>query len=143
MIYLDTSALIKLYLIEDGSEAVNQAVLNQDEALPIWELQEAELHNAFRLKVFRGELTEADADQLAQRFQAMKRKRLYYTPDLDRAALIPTFHQFSRHTQTLGCRTLDILHVVCAHLIGADAFISYDNRQCELARTIGIAVVIP
>lgn len=143
MIYLDTSALIKLYLIEDSSEQVNQTVINQDEPLPIWELQEAELHNAFRLKVFRKEITEKDADQLALQFQALKRKGFYYTPDLDRAALIPTFHQFSQYTQTLGCRTLDILHVVCAHLIEADTFISYDQRQKQLARAIGLNVQTP
>ena len=143
MIYLDTSALIKLYLIESGSEELDQVVVSQDEPLPIWEIQEAELHNAFRLKVFRSEISEEAANQLAMNFRELKRKGFYYTPDLDRFELIPTFHQFSRHTQTLGCQTLDILHVVCAHLIEADTFISYDQRQCRLAEKVGLTVKTP
>ena len=43
MIYLDTSALIKLYFIEEGSQELNELIMAQDEPLPIWELQEAEL----------------------------------------------------------------------------------------------------
>ena len=62
MIYLDTSALIKLYLIEEGSREVNEFIVAQDDALPIWELQEAEFVNALRLKVFRKELGEDEAN---------------------------------------------------------------------------------
>ena len=52
MIYLDTSAFIKLYLKEDGSEAVHEAVVAQQEPLPVWSVLELELYNAFRFKVF-------------------------------------------------------------------------------------------
>jgi len=77
VIYLDTSALIKLYLIESGSEELDQVVVSQDEPLPIWEIQEAELHNAFRLKVFRSEISEEAANQLAMNFRELKRKGFY------------------------------------------------------------------
>lgn len=143
MIYLDTSALIKLYLLEKGSRAIDALIVDQDEPLPIWELQEAELHNAFRLKVFRKEMTEKQADSLAKEFKTYQRDGYYFMPDIDRAELMPTFHQFSRRTQTLGCRTLDILHVVCAHLIQADPFVSFDKRQCSLARAVGLRVLMP
>jgi len=45
MLYLDTSALLKLYIREQGSEAVQARVASQDLPLPIWEIQEAELIN--------------------------------------------------------------------------------------------------
>ena len=61
MIYLDTSALVKLYVLEAGSEFVQSCLSEQDDPLPIWELQEAELANALHLKVFRNEWTEAEA----------------------------------------------------------------------------------
>lgn len=48
MLYLDTSALLKLYLRESGSEAVQARVAAQDLPLPVWEIQEAELVNALR-----------------------------------------------------------------------------------------------
>lgn len=55
MLYLDTSALLKLYIRESGSDWVQTQVASQDDPLPIWELQEAELLNALHLKVFWGE----------------------------------------------------------------------------------------
>jgi len=57
MIYLDTSALIKLHLFEEGSEEVSRLVTGQDGPVPVWELLEMDLSNALRLKVFRKEIT--------------------------------------------------------------------------------------
>ena len=62
MLYLDTSALLKLYLHEQASEWVQEQVEAQSDPLPIWELQEAELTNALRLKVFWRDITAAQAD---------------------------------------------------------------------------------
>lgn len=141
MIYLDTSALIKLYLIEESSEQVNQLVAGQDEPLPLWELQEAELVNALRLKIFWGELEEAQADQLIGHFQTRKKAGLYYYPEIDRTELLPCFCELSAHTTQLGCRTLDVFHVSFAKLIGAGLFVSFDERQLRLAKLAGLNVV--
>lgn len=143
MIYLDTSALIKLYFIEEGSQELNELIMAQDEPLPIWELQEAEFVNALRLKVFWGELADEQADRQIEIFQERKRGGFYYFPELGRTQLLPKFYQFCRHTQKLGCRTLDVLHVVCASLIEADQFVSYDTRQCQLAEEVELAVLSP
>ena len=89
--------------------------------------------NALRLKVFWGELADEQADRQIEIFQERKRGGFYYFPELGRTQLLPKFYQFCRHTQKLGCRTLDVLHVVCASLIEADQFVSYDTRQCQLA----------
>jgi predicted nucleic acid-binding protein len=62
MLYLDTSALLKLYIRETGSEAVHSLVVSQDLPLAIWEIQEAEFINALRLKVFWKEITTENAD---------------------------------------------------------------------------------
>ncbi len=143
MIYLDTNALIKLYLIEEGSREVNEFIVAQDDALPIWELQEAEFVNALRLKVFRKELGEDEANVQIRIFKGRKRGGFYYFPELDRTQLLPRFYEIGKHTEKLGCRTLDVLHVVCARLIGADCFVSYDRRQYQLAEEAGLAVVTP
>ncbi len=140
VIYLDTSALIKLYLLEDGSAEVNELVCSQDEPLPVWELQEAELTNAFRLKVFWGEFSSEDAEGLIDLYRDRKRRGLYYMPELNRSSALTRFHQLSPHTQTLGCRTLDILHVACACELQPDVFVTYDERQRSLAEVAGLTV---
>lgn len=49
VIYLDTSALLKLYIREDHSESVQKWVESQDDPLPVWDFQQMELKNALRL----------------------------------------------------------------------------------------------
>ena len=143
MIYLDTSALIKLYLFEEGSRELNNLIMAQNDALPVWELQEAEFVNALRLKVYWGELGEEQSIGQIELFQERKRSGFYYFPELDRVQILPKFYEISRNTLKLGFRTLDILHVVCASLIDADCLISYDQRQCQLAEEVGLAVISP
>ncbi len=41
----------------------------------------------------------------------------------------------------LGCRTLDIIHVAAAIVLGAKIFITFDGRQAALAKQAGLAVI--
>lgn len=140
MIYLDTSALIKLYLIEEHSEEVEALIVAQDDPLPVCELQEMELTNAFRLKVFWKELGEVVVDQQLAHFHERKRKGLYFTPEIDRSHLLTSFHELSLQTQKLGCRTLDILHVAYAQQVSPTCFVTFDLRQRTLAQAAGLPV---
>lgn len=53
MIYLDTSALLKLYVEEPGTDAVRKAVAGHRQPVMVSWLNEVELSSAFRLMVFR------------------------------------------------------------------------------------------
>jgi len=140
MLYLDTSALLKLYIREQGSEAVQAAVASQDFPLPIWEIQEAELINALRLKAFWNEITPVQAETQIELFQKRRRQGLYFFPDIERPDLMNTFRQLSAETPRLGCRTMDILHVACAIEISATEFLTFDQRQRSLAIHAGLNV---
>lgn len=140
MLYLDTSALLKLYIREQGSEAVQAQVESQDLPLPIWEIQEAELINALRLKVFWSEITNEQAETQIEHFQQRRRSGLYHFPEIDRHAMMLHFKVLSRETTHLGCRTLDILHVACALEIAATSFMTFDQRQQKLATFAGLRI---
>ncbi len=140
MIYLDTSALVKLYLLEKDSVEVQALLSAQDDPLPVWELQEMELTNALRLKVFWGDISGSQADEQLRLFEDRKARGHYYFPEIDRAALFGAFQALSVHTAKLGCRTLDILHVACASLLKPHLFVSYDERQRKLAGIAGLKV---
>lgn len=141
MIYLDTSALVKLYVLEAGSEFVQSCLSEQDDPLPVWELQEAELANALHLKVFRNEWTEAEAELQIKHFHSRKQRGLYVFPEIDRVELIREFHRLSRETPRTGCRTMDILHVACALQIPSCRFLTFDGRQGKLARLAGLEMI--
>jgi predicted nucleic acid-binding protein len=44
------------------------------------------------------------------------------------------------HSAVLGCRTLDIIHVAAALVIGANEFITFDGRQGAMAKQAGLTV---
>lgn len=140
MIYLDTSAFVKLYIRESGSESVQRIIEAQDDPLPVWELLEAEFMNALRLKMFWKELDAESVNRLLHLFVRRRRKGFYFLPEIDRAALMADFRTLSAETPRLGCRTLDILHVACALQVEPTLFLTFDQRQRDLARHAGLDV---
>jgi predicted nucleic acid-binding protein len=44
------------------------------------------------------------------------------------------------HSAILGCRTLDIIHVAVAVVIGAKEFVTFDARQAAMAKQAGLTV---
>jgi len=138
MLYLDTSALLKLCIRESGSNALQSLISSQSEPLPVWEIQEAELFNALRLKAYWQEITPAQAERQIELVQDRQKRGLYVFPEIDRIALMGTFHRLSAQTPVTGCRTMDILHVACALEIAASEFITFDKRQHALAVEAGL-----
>ena len=141
MLYLDTSAFLKLYIREAGSEQVQSMVVSQFEPLPVWEILEMELCNALNLKVFRGELKMSESAVQYSLFRQRQAKGFYFVPELRRAQLMADFRLLSELTPRLGCRTMDILHVACAMQLKPDVFLTFDHRPRELAQTTGAFAV--
>lgn len=141
MIYLDTSALLKLYIREPDSETVQAYVMAQDDPLPVWELQQFELINAFRLKVFWGDIESEQADRSIELFDQRLRRGQYFFPDIDRSELMTTFRVLSQEIPRIGCRTMDILHVACALQLAPQRFVSFDERQRRLAAHAHLTVL--
>lgn len=138
MIYLDTSAFLKLYFQEKESEEVQTLLQLQNDPLPVWDILEGELLNAFQLRVFRQEMSPIVAEELTFHYWNRKKKGQYHTPKIDRMALMKIFQELSLHTAMIGCRAMDIFHVAFAVQIQPKVFGSYDLRQRELAQQAGL-----
>ena len=140
MLYLDTSALLKLYIRESGSEVVQERIVAQDLPLPVWEIQEMEFVNALRLKVFWNEISAEDVMTQLALFRSRRNRGLYFFPEIQRSNLMHHFQKLSEETPRLGCRTMDILHVACALELKASEFLTFDKRQAALANSAGLTV---
>ena len=140
MIYLDTSAFLKLYIREGGSEQVHSIVVAQREPLPVSDFLHVEFLNALRLKVFWGELDSATVEHLIALFDDRVYRGQYVHVPADRVRLLKDFRSLSVHTQSIGCRSLDILHVASAMQLDVQTFVTFDERQRELAFRAGLAV---
>ncbi len=143
MIYLDTSAFLKLYVREEGSQFVEDRMRSQDEPLPVVDLLHTEFINALRLKVFWKEIDKPTVDHLIALFDDRLARGQYCVPTLDRVRLLRDARALSEHTPAIGCRTLDVLHVASALQLEAAEFITFGSRQGELARRAGLQAPQP
>jgi hypothetical protein len=99
-------------------------------------LGELELVNAFGLRVFRKEITAAQAQSSLSDFQKDLRDGVFQLRGLS-DAVFERAQQLSRQTTAkLGTRTADILHVAAALEFEVDYLYGFDQQQRKLAQTV-------
>jgi antitoxin (DNA-binding transcriptional repressor) of toxin-antitoxin stability system len=60
-----------------------------------------------------------------------------------RAALRRATDLSRKHTSTVGCRSLDVLHVASAIELQFKRFTTFDSRQQQLTKAAGLKLVTP
>ncbi|MBI4703219.1 MAG: PIN domain nuclease [Deltaproteobacteria bacterium] len=142
--YVDPRALRRLYVHDDLSRAFCAWRARLGGALPITLHGRAELVNSIALAVFRHDITdEAGSGALADLAADLAEGRLHLAPLPWRRAWDDAAELSRTHTPKLGTRTLDVLHVSSALVLGCRAFVTYDGRQTALAEAVGLKVVRP
>jgi predicted nucleic acid-binding protein len=141
VIYLDTSAFLKLSVRETESVVVEDLVTSQYDPLPVWDMLRAEITNAIYLKEFWGDLDSKETKELRKLFEDRLTRGQYFVPEVDRDFLMNTFVDLARHTPDFGCRTMDTLHVACALQVAPASFVSLDSRRRRLAGHAGMRVL--
>ena len=143
-VYVDPSALACLYLHQHGrSRRIVAWRSRTSGALPITHYGCAEITNAICRARFTGDLDAEGAAQALADFEAdvangeLEQAHLLWRAALDRAA------ELSRvHTPVLGTRSADVLHVACALEIKLRHFLTFDERQGQLAKRVGLKPVV-
>lgn len=141
MLYVDTSAIVKLYVREDYSLEVSDWLRKNNEALPLLALHELEFSNAIHLKEFRGEIAADESRLIKARFTEHEKRGVYYRPKLEWADTYRAALDLSgKHTAKIGSRSLDILHIAAAQFLKSDRFLTFDERQSRLAALEGMRI---
>jgi predicted nucleic acid-binding protein len=140
--YFDSGVLVKNYANEVNSLHAISLILAESAPLPLTHLQEAEIRNSFRLKVFRKETNAAVLQiSLSLLDDDIRQGRLERIAP-DAAAVYRRAEILSQlHAVATGARTLDILHVAAALEMGSTRFISFDQRQRAIAKKAGLKVL--
>src|SRR3954463_5445394 len=143
-VYVDPSALLKLYLHQPESPAMNAWRSRTRGALPITHHARVQVVNGICLAAFRRDIgAPALRDALAS-FEEDFAAARYVTADVPWRSALRRAGELSReHTPELGCRTLDVLHVACALELGLRDFFTFDGCQRRLARSVGLKVPLP
>jgi len=141
-VYVDPSALCRLYLHQPGSKPLSAWRRRIAGSLPVTHHGRAEITNAIGLSAFRGDLSKADWEEaLADLDADFAEGRLHQADLLWRATLDQAAELSRVYTPQLGTRAADVLHVACALELKLKHFLTFDERQQKLATVCGLKPV--
>ena len=137
-VYCDTSALLKLYLPEAGSDAFNAIVEGRDDLL-VSDLCLTEAASALARRVRQAILPRDAARRVHHAILARVDEGVYHRVELTRDA-----HRSAEHLLlSLGetpLRAADALHLALAASARAASVASFDTRMAAAARAASLAV---
>jgi uncharacterized protein len=138
MIYIDTSALVPVFIREPKSEAVIGWLESSGERLAISEWSLVEFASAAAIKVRSGQTAANLAKQAVARVQAFAQKHC--------TVAVPGREEFRRAAElaadhSLKLRAGDALHLAIASSLGAQGILCLDDAMIESARSVGMNVV--
>ena len=141
-VYLDTSALAKLYVQEAESDALDSALIGRRDLL-ISELTLTELTSAIARRVREGVIEAASARRIYQQLFRDVRVGEYRLLDITSA----THREAERLLLTIGrhapIRAGESLHLATAALANARALVTYDRQMHAVASALGSFEVLP
>lgn len=142
--YLDTSALVKLYIRESGTERLLQLAANPNHKLAILALAQVELHSAVRRRQRAGDIPDLMADRLLRDFaHHLESKFLRQTINdsvLEIALRLIGFHPLRAYdaVQLAGC-----LIFKASAGVEAPVFVTADHDQLQAAEAEGLVALNP
>jgi uncharacterized protein len=130
-LYVDSSALLKRYVQEPDSEAA-ESLLRSDSSLL------TARHTIVEVRHSLARLLDAP-DAAAMRAAFGRDLEALSIVELDSA----TCDSAAAIAEVTGARTLDALHLAAAQRVGGAAvpFLTFDLRQAQAARSLGLTVI--
>lgn len=152
-VYADSSFILRLVTGESGAEAARAEYRRLARpALFYLPLHALEVENGIRLRAFHerrvlrsGQRMHINREREAAlaRLAGLVKRSAFREMVLDMDTAMDHARQLSRvHTEHLGARAIDLLHVACAWLLDSEIFLTSDQRQAELAKTEGLRVTL-
>ncbi|MGH7265384.1 MAG: type II toxin-antitoxin system VapC family toxin [Candidatus Rokuibacteriota bacterium] len=135
-IYLDASALAKIYVSEDGSAELEAALLDRRDLI-VSELAVSELTSALVRRVRETEFSAGHAQRVYQRIL-----RDMTDGEFRGAELTSEVHREAERLlmglgRRVALRAADALHLALAGLHGARVLVTFDRRMETAARALG------
>jgi len=139
--YADTSFLFSLYVQDANTASAARLASGLGSGLAFTPLQRHELRNAFRLAVFRREISLEECSKLLSMVETDARDGVLVEAPVSWAEVYEISEKLSAaHSPALGTRGFDVMHVAAAMASRAERFLSFDKRQKSLARKAGLRV---
>jgi uncharacterized protein len=137
-LYCDTSALLKLYLPEPGSDEFNDVVQGRDDVL-VSDLAVTEIVAAVARRLRQGLITREGARRLQHAILGRLDEGVYHRVELTRDVHRRAEH-FLLTLEEAPLRAADALHLALATSARAASLASFDVRLAAAARRVSLAV---
>ena len=144
LLYLDTSALVKIYISERGSERMMELASGDANSLATCAITQVEFHSAVDRRRRMEDLDEDEAERAVERFN-MRFRSAFFRHAVDDQTLDLACALVHRY----ALRAYDAVQLAaCLFLLRLSArddltFISADRRLLTAARAEGLAVLNP
>ena len=145
--YPDTSFLYAFYLKQSNSPIASAYAATMDEPLHVTSLLQYEFRQSLRFQAWRHTanprlgIALAEAQEVLTKFERDLESGIAVLAPCSLADVLRRAEDLSnRRTITGGHRTLDVLHVATALVLGAEDFLTFDVNQGELAQAEGLKV---
>ncbi len=135
-IYTDTSFLVSLYSPDANSAAAARTMLASSGERFVSVFGELEVVNAMGLRVFRKEVSAAQAQSSLKDFEKDLHAGVFQLRPLTEQVFERARQLSHRTTAKLGTRTADILHVAAALELSVDYLYTFDHQQRKLAQAV-------
>ena len=143
--FADTSFLCALYRVQDNSPIAYKVAQKIREPIAISSLVLFEFRQSVRLQSFRFStdrtqgFSPRETERLLETLQANLQAGVWRVAPADWSHIHSIAEQLSaQHTQKLGIRSLDLLHVATALHVGAKQLLTFDAKQSDLAKAAGL-----
>ena len=137
MIFCDTSVVAKLYVAERESPAVRSLLESEDQVL-VSELARSELMAVFHRQLRERKWTRDQFLIATRQFTQDDEVGFWTWLPLDAAILASAARTYVTLPETVFLRSADCLHLVTALQHGFAELYTYDLRQAEAAKALGL-----
>jgi predicted nucleic acid-binding protein len=141
-VYLDTSALAKLYVPEPGSDVLEAALLGRRDLL-VSDLTVTELTSALARRAREGDLDHVHARRVYAALLRDLADGQYRWVEATREVHRDAERLLLGASRRAALRAADAMHLALANIVGARVLISYDARMKAAAALVPSFTVAP
>jgi len=144
--FFDTSAIVKRYHREDGSDLIDRLFTESDAEFIISDISIIEFYSALSLKVRINEIDEENFVSLRKLFSQDIKKGIYQVVEFTNAEKLESTKLLLKYAKKHSLKTLDAMQLSVMKAIGQTelkAVVCADKKFCKIINIEGFTVTNP
>ena len=144
--FFDTSAIVKRYHREDGSDFIDRLFAEADAEFVISDISIIEFYSALSLKVRVGEIDEENFMSLRKLFSQDIKEGLYKVAEFTNIEKLESTKLLLKYAKKYSLKTLDAMQLSVAKSVNEPeykAVVCADEKFCGIIAIEGFSVINP